>query len=237
VTADPRLERWLAALAAGPGLTAVRDLAEARRVHVDDALAAAELVRDGPVVDVGSGGGSPGIPLAVALPEIEFTLLETHRRKVRFLERVAQGLPNVEVMWGRAEECPVDTFAVALAKALARPPVAAELCLPLVRPGGLALLWVGETAQREAVARVAERLGARLEEDAEGLLVVRSSRRRHPASRAGPAWRGSVRWPRRRRALRGSGRARPFDGIHVRAPARSRSASRHDGDCTSRPRL
>ena len=169
------LERWLEDVLATPGLTSLASPEEARRVLLDDALRAAPVVAatGGPVVDVGSGGGSPGIPLAVALPEIEFTLLETHRRKVRFLEGVAQGLPNVEVMWGRAEECPVDTFAVALAKALARPPVAAELCLPLVRPGGLALLWVGETAQREAVARVAERLGARLEEDAEGLLVVR----------------------------------------------------------------
>ena len=169
------LERWLEDVLATPGLTSLASPEEARRMLLDDALRAAPVVAatGGPVVDVGSGGGSPGIPLAVALPEIEFTLLETHRRKVRFLERVAQGLPNVEVVWGRAEECPVDTFAVALAKALARPPVAAELCLPLVRPGGLALLWVGETAQREAVARVAERLGARLEEDAEGLLVVR----------------------------------------------------------------
>jgi 16S rRNA (guanine527-N7)-methyltransferase len=169
------LERWLEEVLATPGLTSLSSLEEARRVLLEDALRAAPLVAGagGPVVDVGSGGGSPGIPLAVALPEIEFTLLEAQRRKARFLERVVQGLPNVEVAWGRAEKQPVDTFAVALAKALAQPPVATELCLPLVRPGGRALLWVGETAQRDAVARVAERLGAQLEEDFEGLLVLR----------------------------------------------------------------
>ena len=63
---DARLERWLESVLATPGLTAVRDAAQARRVLVDDARAAAELVEGGPVVDVGSGGGSPGIPVALA---------------------------------------------------------------------------------------------------------------------------------------------------------------------------
>jgi 16S rRNA (guanine527-N7)-methyltransferase len=169
------LERWLEEVLATPGLTGLTSFEEARGVLLEDALRAASLVEaaGGPAVDVGSGGGSPGIPLAVALPEIRFTLLEAQQRKARFLERVARDLPNVDVVWGRAEEQSVDTFALALAKALAQPPVAAELCLPLVRPGGLALLWVGETAEREAVARVAELLGAALESDADGLLALR----------------------------------------------------------------
>jgi 16S rRNA (guanine527-N7)-methyltransferase len=172
---DRFLERWLEEVLATPGLTGLTSLEEARRVLLEDALRAAPLVAaaGGPAVDVGSGGGSPGIPLAVALPEIQFTLLETQQRKVRFLERATRVLPNVDVVWGRAEEQPVDTFAVALAKALAQPPVATELCLPLLRPGGLALLWVGETADREAVVRVAELLGAVLESDADGLLALR----------------------------------------------------------------
>jgi 16S rRNA (guanine527-N7)-methyltransferase len=169
------LERWLEEVLVTPGLTGLTSLEEARGVLLEDALRAASLVEaaGGPAVDVGSGGGSPGIPLAVALPEIRFTLLEAQQRKARFLERVARDLPNVDVVWGRAEEQSVDTFALALAKALAQPPVAAELCLPFVRPGGLALLWVGETAEREAVARVAELLGAALESDADGLLALR----------------------------------------------------------------
>jgi 16S rRNA (guanine527-N7)-methyltransferase len=171
---EPFLERWLEEVLATPGLTSL-DADSARRVLLEDALRATPVVAadGGPVVDVGSGGGSPGVPLAVALPELRFTLLESQRRKAQFLERATAELANVEVVWGRAEEQPTDAFAVALAKALARPPVAAELCLPLVRPGGIAVLWVGATADVEAVARAAALLGGALEDDAGGLVTLR----------------------------------------------------------------
>jgi len=168
------LERWLDALAETPGLTSV-SRADARRVHVDESLAAADVVRayEGPIVDVGSGGGAPGIPLAIALPEREVTLLESNRRKCSFLERWARELPNVQVVCGRAEEQPVDNWGVAVAKALASPPVAAEWCLPLVAAGGAAVLFVGPSAEAERVARVAEQLAAELAESPPGLLVLR----------------------------------------------------------------
>ena len=160
--ADPRLERWLEALAAGPGLTAVRDPAEARRVHLDDALAAAELVRDGPVVDVGSGGGSPGIPLAAARPELRVDLLEAQRRKCAFLVSAAEAFPNVTVVCARAEEhgrgAGREAYGTAVAQALAPPPVALEWCLPLVRVGGRVILLVGEV-DRDRAAAVAEAVG------------------------------------------------------------------------------
>ncbi len=172
---DPRLERWLAALLATPGLTAIDDPAEARRMLLDDALRAAETVRrfDGPIVDVGSGGGSPGIPLAAALPDRELVLLESSRRKCDFLREVAGEFPNVSVVEGRAEEQKVDRFGVALAKALAKPSVAVEWCLPLVRPGGAAVLWLGPTADLAAVGRVAEQVGGATPELEKGLVVVR----------------------------------------------------------------
>jgi 16S rRNA (guanine527-N7)-methyltransferase len=140
---------------------------------VDDALRAADVVRsfEGPIVDVGSGGGSPGIPLAVALPEREVTLLEAEWRKCDFLEQWAP--PNARVVWGRAEEQDVDTYGVALAKALAQPATALEWCLPLVRPGGAVVLWLGPSADLAAVARVAEQIGGGEPEDREGLVVVR----------------------------------------------------------------
>jgi 16S rRNA (guanine527-N7)-methyltransferase len=168
------IDRWLADLVATPGLTAVSG-EEARRVHVDESLAALEVVRryEGPIVDVGSGGGAPGIPLAHALPDREVTLLEATRRKCEFLERWARELPNVQVVCGRAEEQPVDAWGVAVAKALAPPPVAAEWCLPLVVPGGAAVVYVGPTAQADRVAQVAERLAAELAESPPGLLVLR----------------------------------------------------------------
>jgi 16S rRNA (guanine527-N7)-methyltransferase len=168
------IDRWLADLVATPGLTAVSGV-EARRVHVEESLAALPVVQrfDGPIVDVGSGGGAPGIPLAHALPNREVTLLEATRRKCDFLERWARELPNARVVCGRAEEQPVDSWGVAVAKALAPPPVAAEWCLPLVEPGGAAVLYVGPTAQADRVALVAEQLGAELEESPPGLLVLR----------------------------------------------------------------
>ena len=139
---------------------------------VDDALRAVPLLEpyDGPVIDVGSGGGSPGVPLAAALPEREVTLLDAERRKCDFLRHWAP--PNAEVVWGRAEEQPPELWSVALAKALAQPPVAAELCLPLVRIGGAAMLWVGPTADLEALNRASLQVGGGAPEWHDGLAVL-----------------------------------------------------------------
>ena len=169
------LERWLEEVVTAPGATSLPDAATARRVLLEDALRAAPLLERcaGPVVDVGSGGGSPGLPLAAAFPNLEFTLLESERRKCAFLERFARELPNVRVVWGRAEEQPVDSYGVALAKALAKPPVAVELCVPLVREGGIAVFWVGQTADRAQIAHVAAALGGEVDDADGGLAVVR----------------------------------------------------------------
>jgi 16S rRNA (guanine527-N7)-methyltransferase len=168
------LDAWLAAVVSTPGLTSLRDPAEARRVLLDDSLRGVDVVRElggEPIVDVGSGGGAPGIPLARALPEQEIVLLEAERRKCVFLESWAP--PNARVVWGRAEEQSTDWAGVAVAKALANPPTALEWCLPLVREGGAVVLWVGPSAERDRVARVAERLAGELADSPEGFLVVR----------------------------------------------------------------
>jgi 16S rRNA (guanine527-N7)-methyltransferase len=128
---------------------------------------------DGPVVDVGSGGGAPGIPLAYALPDREVVLLEAERRKCAFLERWAP--PNARVVWGRAEEQELDWAGVAVAKALAQPPTAAEWCLPLVRPGGVVILWVGPSVEPDRVAQAASRVAGSLEESPPGFLVIRKT--------------------------------------------------------------
>jgi 16S rRNA (guanine527-N7)-methyltransferase len=165
------LDDWLAALVSTPGLTAIDDAGEARRTLLEDSLRGVELVSryGGPVVDVGSGGGIPGIPLAAALPERDVTLLEANGRKCEFLREWAP--PNARVLQGRAEEQEPDAFGVAVAKALAPPAVAAEWCLPLVHTGGAAVLWVGPTADAARVARVAAQLGAELAEE-EGFFVL-----------------------------------------------------------------
>ena len=174
-SSPPPLDDWLAAVLETPGLTAIRDPAEARRALLEDSLAGSELVAQlgGPVVDVGSGGGAPGIPLAAALPDREVTLLEASGRKCAFLERWTAELPNLSVVRGRAEEQPLEAFGVAVAKALAPPPVAAEWCLPLVREGGAVVLWVGPSAKPERVAAVAARLNAEPAAAPPGFLVLR----------------------------------------------------------------
>jgi 16S rRNA (guanine527-N7)-methyltransferase len=163
---------WLRAVLEMPGLTSLRDPEEAQRVLVDDSLRAVALLQDlgDPIVDVGSGGGAPGIPLALVLPGREFVLLESQRRKCTFLERWAP--PNARVVCGRAEEQGTDWAGAAVAKALAPPPVAAEWCLPLVRPGGVVVLYVGPSADVAAVARVAAVLGGGEPQDHDGLILI-----------------------------------------------------------------
>jgi 16S rRNA (guanine527-N7)-methyltransferase len=173
----PVLERWLSAVLTTPGLTAITDPAVARASLLDDALKASALVAttDGPIVDVGSGGGTPGIPLAAAFPDRSVTLLEAERRKCAFLETWKADLPNLSVVWGRAEEQERDRFGLAVAKALAHPPTAAEWCLPLVRKGGLVILWVGETAREDRVAVVAGQIAGAIEASPPGLIAIRKT--------------------------------------------------------------
>ena len=156
---DPRLERWLEAVLETPGLTSIRDREPAWRELVLDCLEAVPLVARfaGPIADLGSGGGAPGIPLAVAFPEREVTLIESQMRKYHFLERFCAEFPNLRVVCGRAEEQATDSFGVVMAKALAPPPVALEWCLPLVSPGGAAILFSG--ALDSDLASVARQLG------------------------------------------------------------------------------
>jgi 16S rRNA (guanine527-N7)-methyltransferase len=167
------LDDWLRALVATPGLTAIRDVDEARRALLDDSLRGVEIVSqfDGPVVDVGSGGGVPGIPLAAALPQRDVTLLEATGRKCDFLRKWAP--PNARVVQGRAEEQETDAFGIAVAKALAGKTGGAKGGLPPLRPGGAAVLWVGETADLDHIARVAEQLAGRLADERDGLVVLR----------------------------------------------------------------
>jgi 16S rRNA (guanine527-N7)-methyltransferase len=139
---------------------------------LDDALRALPLLRayDGGVVDIGSGGGSPAIPLALELTGRAFTLVEAERRKCEFLREHAPA--NAHVVWGRAEEQPVEAFGVATAKALAQPATAVEWVLPLVQVGGAAIFWFGPSAPLDVVARVARQVGGGEPRLEHGLVVV-----------------------------------------------------------------
>jgi 16S rRNA (guanine527-N7)-methyltransferase len=165
------VEDWLRAVVDARGLTSL-GLDAARAVLLEDALRAIPVVErwGGVIVDVGSGNGSPGIPVAHALPDREVVLLESASRRCDFLRLWAP--PNARVVRGRAEEQATDWAGVALAKALAPPAVAAEWCLPLVRPGGAAVIWVGASADLEALRGVAARLAAEPTASPPGLAVI-----------------------------------------------------------------
>jgi 16S rRNA (guanine527-N7)-methyltransferase len=172
---DPRLERWLDSVLAMPGLTAIEDRDMAWAMLVEDALRGAEVVSgfDGPIADVGSGNGSPGLVLAASLPDRDVTLLESNKRKATFLERAAADFSNVTVVRGRAEEQETDRFGVAVAKALAPPAVALEWLLPLVREGGAAVLWLSPSEDLAALSRVSGQLGGASVEERNALAVAR----------------------------------------------------------------
>jgi 16S rRNA (guanine527-N7)-methyltransferase len=134
---------------------------------VDDSLVLLEhlgtAVR---VVDVGSGGGLPGLPLKIARPDLSMTLVEADQSKAAFLVQAcaALGLRDVEVVARRAEEVGRDPlyregFDVAVARALAPMPVLVELCLPLVRVGGRLLAQKTEKEDVEAARHAIEVLG------------------------------------------------------------------------------
>jgi 16S rRNA (guanine527-N7)-methyltransferase len=161
-------------------VTAVRDPDEILTRHIVDALRglpAVDRLPDGALADVGSGGGIPGLVIAAMRPQRSMTLIESTVRKAAFIEEaaIAMGL-DVDVRATRSEELAAsdlrDAFAGVLARALAPPPVAAELCLPLCREGGSVLLWLGEQADEEALAEACSALGGRLEEFAPGAVTL-----------------------------------------------------------------
>jgi 16S rRNA (guanine527-N7)-methyltransferase len=142
-------------------------------------LEASPLIEGGPVVDVGSGGGSPGLPLAAARPDLRFDLLESARKKCDFLTRWTSEFENASVVCARAEQHARgpgrDAYGTALARALAPPPVAAEWCLPLVAPGGRAILFVGLSVDVAAVGRAAAEIAAEIEDALAGFLLLRKT--------------------------------------------------------------
>lgn len=148
-------------------LTSIREPEEAWRRHVLDALTLLPILAEAPAgaaaVDVGSGGGAPGLPLAIVSPEMRVALIEATGKKARFLESVIDdlSLANARVVNERAEtagrnQSHRETYDFALARAIGPLNVALELTLPLVRPGGQALLTKGAKAEEE----VAEARGA-----------------------------------------------------------------------------
>jgi 16S rRNA (guanine527-N7)-methyltransferase len=144
--------RLLAAWNEAVNLTAIRDPLAAVRLHVLDSLTAVGLLRAhglDALVDLGSGGGFPGIPLAVAVPARRALLVDSVAKKTRFLAVAVDGLGlagRVEAFTGRAEELAADRrhrdrWPAVVARAVGSLAEVAEIGLPLVAPGGLLITW------------------------------------------------------------------------------------------------
>ena len=135
-------------------LTAITDPRDVAVLHLLDSLALTGLagLEGRTVVDVGTGAGFPGVPLAIARPSARVTLLDSLGKRVDFLRESCRtlGLDNVECVHGRAEEFAGErreTFDLAVSRAVAALPVLCELCLPLVKVGGA--FWAMKSVDTE----------------------------------------------------------------------------------------
>jgi 16S rRNA (guanine527-N7)-methyltransferase len=180
---DSRLGELARMIEAWPGLVS----APAAEL-IDDSLVLLDFIGDATrVVDVGSGGGLPGLALKLARPDLQVTLVESDQSKAAFLVQAAArlGLSDVEVVGRPAEEVGRDpryreSFDAAVARALAPMPVLAELCLPLVRVGGRLLAQKTGKEDVAGAAHAIELLGGSLDAiaaaqsqaRAEGTVVV-----------------------------------------------------------------
>lgn len=158
--------------------------------HWQDALAGQNLIKPGKTcLDIGSGGGFPALPLAIANPQTQFVLLEAEQKKVKWLLEAKQEMEllNVEIIRGRAETLARDAklrerFEIVTARAVAELRVLLEYSLPFVRVGGVLIAWKGpalddelalaEEALKELKGRVKERLSYTINDEARCLLVI-----------------------------------------------------------------
>jgi 16S rRNA (guanine527-N7)-methyltransferase len=154
-------------------LTSITGPEAIRQKHFTDSLLLLQALRltDQSVVDIGAGAGFPGLPLKLACPEIKLTLVEATRKKVEFLDHLIKilGLKDAQAVWARAEEFARsnrERFDVAVARAVADLRVLAELCLPLVRLGGVFVAYkeVGIEPELAAAQPALAELGGSLRE-------------------------------------------------------------------------
>jgi 16S rRNA (guanine527-N7)-methyltransferase len=170
------LERYLAALASErASVSSVTEPEAAWRVHVEDSLsglAAVELRHARRIADLGSGPGFPGVALAVAQPDAKVDLLESARRKCRFLRRALReaAIGNASVVCHRSEEWATaegrEAYDAVTARAVGSLATLAELASPLLCEGGVLVAWKGSREGDEEAALV----------DAEAGLAMRLDR-------------------------------------------------------------
>jgi len=142
------LERWNRKV----NLTAVRDRDQMVTLHLHDSLAARPLLEGRQILDVGTGPGFPGLPLAIAEPEREFTLLDSNNKKIMFIQHVVSllGLDNVSAVKSRGEDyAPGHRFDTVIARALAALPRLVEIAGHHVREDGVFVALKGRYPAEE----------------------------------------------------------------------------------------
>ena len=170
---DSKLAQLSQLISGWPGLVGGRP-----EPLIEDCLVLVDHLGDArTLIDVGSGGGLPGLPLKIAVPELEVILLEADQAKAAFLLQACArlGLEGVDVVAMRAEEAGHDAryrerFDLAVARALAPMPALVELCLPLVRIGGRLLAQKTDREDVSAAARAIDTMGGSLR----GVVPARS---------------------------------------------------------------
>lgn len=154
-------------------LTSITDPQEIQTKHFKDSLALLQVMplSNQTVVDVGAGAGFPGIPLKIACPEIKLTLVESRQKKTEFLKHIVKtlDLKDVEIIWARAEEYAKEkreSFDLAIARAVAKINVLAEICLPLLKIGGFFVAYKEDAVEEEVKSsqKAVETLGGKLKE-------------------------------------------------------------------------
>ena len=171
-----RLSKFAALLVAAnraSNLTRITDPAEMAVKHVVDSMTAL-LVGDWPegasVCDVGTGGGLPGLVLALVRPDVSVTLVDSVAKKLAAVESIAQDLGvNARVVHGRAEDLGQDAkhrerYGVVVARAVAALPVLAELCLPLAAVGGCFVAMKGRDSELDQGRFAISQLGGEVRE-------------------------------------------------------------------------
>ena len=137
------------------GLLGPRELDKLWSRHILNSAVVAETVQPGDhVADVGSGAGLPGIPMAIAMPEAHFVLIEPMERRSNWMLEVIEelGLTNAEVRRARAEEVTDLKFDIVTARAVAALDKLLRLCVPLLKPGGSLVALKGSKAAEEIEA-------------------------------------------------------------------------------------
>lgn len=157
-------------------LTAVRDRDEALQKHIADSLSCdfmEEYEAAENVIDIGTGAGFPGVPLAIVSPDKKFTLVDSLNKRLRIIDELTGelGIKNLTTVHGRAEDIGKskehrEQYDICVSRAVASLDVLCEWCLPLVKKGGYFVAYKGENVSRETedAANAIKLLGGKIAE-------------------------------------------------------------------------